>query len=333
MINCLIAILGVALICYVLFGGADYGAGILGLMPWGPHKVAIRSLIGKAIGPVWEANHIWLILIVVILFVGFPSIYSSLGTYLHWPLVMVLVGIVFRGCAFVFLHYDAIKDHTQIWYERIFSFSSLWTSFSLGLVLGGLNSGEIATTGSAYELYFSGWLQPYNLFLGLFVCSIFAFQAVVYLIGEVEDHEIKEALKKKFYILMPTTVVLGGCVFIASLWTKGSMALNFIKEPLSLLTLTLATILVYPLWQSVSRYRILRSRVLSGLLTSCIIVGFMAANFPNMMVLSGAKISIYAAAANEETLFQLLVALICGLVLIVPSLVFLLKTFKGQVKH
>ena len=330
MIDILIFILAVALICYVLFGGADYGAGILGLMPWGGHKKSIRQLIGKAIGPVWEANHIWLILIVVILFVGFPVVYSSLGTYLHWPLLMVLVGVVFRGCAFVFLHYDAIKDHSQVWYDRIFSISSLWTSFCLGLVLGGLNSGEIIEQGSVYERYFSGWIHPYNFFLGLFVCTIFACQASVYLIGETNDQEIRNLLRSKFRQLVSSMIILGGLVFLSSLWTQGKIALHFIHNPWCLAILFLATFLVFYLWKAVDHFHVQKSRVLSGMIISCVLTGFMLANFPNIVLFSERTISIYQAAANRETLYQLLIALICGLFLIIPSLGFLLKTFKGQ---
>ena len=92
----------VALTVYVLTGGADYGSGVWDLLASGPRAAAQRELIERAIGPVWEADHVWLILVVVILFTGFPAAFAAIMTFLNLPITLMLVGIVLRGSAFSF---------------------------------------------------------------------------------------------------------------------------------------------------------------------------------------------------------------------------------------
>src|SRR5687768_13901431 len=108
-----IAYLWLSILLYLVLGGADFGAGIIELFTSAKNRSKTRNTLYHAIGPIWEANHMWLIIAIVILFVGFPVIYSEMSTYLHIPLVIMLIGIIARGTAFVFRHYDAVKDEMQ----------------------------------------------------------------------------------------------------------------------------------------------------------------------------------------------------------------------------
>src|SRR5262245_55702390 len=100
----------VSLTFYALMGGADFGGGVWDLFAFGPRKRAQRELIAEAIGPIWEANHVWLILVIVILFTAFPPAFAAIATALHIPLTLMLVGIVLRGSAFTFRSYDKRTD-------------------------------------------------------------------------------------------------------------------------------------------------------------------------------------------------------------------------------
>jgi len=91
-----------ALVFYVLLGGADFGGGIWDLLASGPRAREQRAAIEHAIGPIWEANHVWLILVIVVLFTGFPPAFAAISIALFVPLVLLLVGIVLRGAAFTF---------------------------------------------------------------------------------------------------------------------------------------------------------------------------------------------------------------------------------------
>ena len=109
MTEIIFAILVISLLLYVLLGGADFGGGILELLT----KGKASGIVSKAIAPVWEANHMWLILVVVILFVGFPDVYTTILTALHIPVLLTLIGIILRGSAFTFRHYDIEEESAQ----------------------------------------------------------------------------------------------------------------------------------------------------------------------------------------------------------------------------
>src|SRR5688572_16708335 len=138
-----IVFLWLSILLYLLLGGADFGAGIIELFTSKRRVRRTRSTLYHAIGPVWEANHMWLIIAIVILFVGYPLIYSVLSIHLHIPLLIMLMGIIARGTAFVFRHYDAVKDSMQSLYNRIFVWSSFITPLFLGIIAGSTVSGKI----------------------------------------------------------------------------------------------------------------------------------------------------------------------------------------------
>ena len=117
--------LWLSILLYLCLGGADFGAGIVELVTSKKNRSATRKTLHHAIGPIWEANHMWLIIAIVILFVGYPVIYSAISIYLHIPLLIMLMGIIARGTAFTFRNYDAVKDDLQWWYTRIYVLSSL----------------------------------------------------------------------------------------------------------------------------------------------------------------------------------------------------------------
>src|SRR5688572_29988348 len=129
-----IVYLFLSILLYLLLGGADFGAGIIEMFTSTKNLKRTRKTLYHAIGPIWEANHMWLIIAIVILFVGFPVIYSDLSVYLHIPLLIMLMGIIARGTAFVFRHYDAVRDNMQETYNRIFIWSSFITPLFLGII-------------------------------------------------------------------------------------------------------------------------------------------------------------------------------------------------------
>jgi cytochrome d ubiquinol oxidase subunit II len=123
----------IALAIYVLLGGADYGAGVWNLLAMGPRAAAQRNLIAQALGPVWEANHVWLIIVIVLLFTAFPAAFSAIMTTLHVPLSLMLIGVVLRGSAFTFRSYDVSEADKGRW-NRPFSIPSVITPLLLGTV-------------------------------------------------------------------------------------------------------------------------------------------------------------------------------------------------------
>src|ERR1700760_3360671 len=131
MLYVVILFLWVSLLVYLLMAGADFGAGILELVNRKKNRTIIRETSYHVMGPIWEANHMWLIIAVVILFVGFPDVYTTVSVYLHLPLVVMLFGIIARGTSFSFRNYDAVKDHWQKFHSGIFVYSSFITPLFL----------------------------------------------------------------------------------------------------------------------------------------------------------------------------------------------------------
>src|SRR3984885_12971201 len=143
MLYVVIAYLWASILLYLLLGGADFGAGILELFTSEKNRGITRKTMYRAIGPIWEANHMWLIIAIVILFVGFPAIYTTMSIHLHIPLVIMLMGIIARGTAFAFRNYDAVTDNMQKVYNKIFVYSSFITPLFLGIIAGSAVSGMI----------------------------------------------------------------------------------------------------------------------------------------------------------------------------------------------
>ncbi|MEO6568111.1 MAG: cytochrome d ubiquinol oxidase subunit II, partial [Opitutaceae bacterium] len=177
-----------ALIFYALTGGADYGGGMWDLLASGPRAAAQRKTIEKEIGPIWEADHVWLILVIVILLTGFPRAFAALSTALNIPLTLMLIGIVLRGSAFIFRKYDVKTDETRPRWSTLFGAASFFTPFIQGLTLGALSTGQIRIVDNRLATGFmAGWLTPFAIACGVFALALFAFLAAVYLTVDTRE--------------------------------------------------------------------------------------------------------------------------------------------------
>jgi cytochrome d ubiquinol oxidase subunit II len=189
-----------AILCvYVVLGVADYGGGVWDLLARGPTAVRERRAIARIIGPIWEANHVWLIAAVVITFVVFPRAFAAIGTALHVPLVVLLVGVVLRGSAFVFRAYDSRRDEIQWRWSLVFAIASLVSPFMLGVVVGAIASGRVQLVdGMPVHGFVGSWLAPFPLAVGALTLAIAAFLAAVYLtIDTSDDPELQERFRTR----------------------------------------------------------------------------------------------------------------------------------------
>src|ERR1700712_2933513 len=203
-----------AITLYFLLGGADFGAGIIELFTSTDNKSRTRKTMYQAMGPIWEANHMWLIIAVVILFVGFPVIYSDMCTYLHIPLLIMLLGITARGTAFAFRSYDAIKgERTQNFYNHIFVYSSFITPLFLGIIAGSTISRQIDLHPVTFlSGYIFSWLNYFSVAVGLFTVALSGYLAAIYLIGEADDDNDARRFIKKARMMNIIAVIFGAMV-------------------------------------------------------------------------------------------------------------------------
>jgi cytochrome d ubiquinol oxidase subunit II len=321
--------LALSILFYCLFAGADFGAGILEAFLGRHHREDQRTVITHAIGPVWEANHVWLILGVVILFMGFPKAYSTLSVTFHIPLTLMLVGVVLRGCAFTFRHYDAVRDGAERAYSAIFVFSSFLTPLMLGAVAGGILLGDASPVEQGfYAAFVHPWTRTFCFSVGVFTCVLFAFLAAVYLIGETDDSEVRRVFVHRAMVLNIVAVLAGVAVFIAAEIDGLRLARLFAAQTLSLASMVGATLMLVPLWIAIRRKAFQPARILVAGQVALILIGWFRLQFPVIINARHDPLTIYAAAAPEATLRALLYALIAGSAIIFPALVYLLKVFK-----
>ena len=331
MIEILLFFIGASLLLYVLLGGADYGAGILELLPIKKDlRTLQKNVINNSMGPVWEANHMWLILVVVILFMGFPLIFTTMMTALHIPMVALLVGIVIRGCAFTFRHYDALSDEkSQKVYTVLFGLSSAWTSLWLGIIVASLNRGHITLHATDfYSAYVAPWWGFFPLMTGFFVIFIFAFLASIYLIGETHNVDLRIVFARRAFSFNIFVVISGALVFIGSYLEGGRLIAEFISHKAAIVAMLLATLLYVVLWFFIEKRKALEARIISAGQIFLIIVGWFLLHLPNALFTREGPMNFYETAAPAATLRQLVLALLVGSLFIFPSLFYLLKIFK-----
>jgi cytochrome d ubiquinol oxidase subunit II len=321
--------LAVSILFYCLFAGADFGAGMLEAAPDVQRREELRDITAHAIGPVWEANHVWLILAIVILFTGFPKAYSALSVTFHIPLTLMLIGVVLRGCAFTFRHYDAVRDDSQRYYSAIFVASSFLTPFMLGIVSGGMLLGASSPVEAGfYAAFIRPWANLFCFAVGVFTCVLFAFLAAVYLVGETQEAEIRRIFARRAMVLNALAILVGIAVFIAAELEGLPLARLFAGRALSLSSMIGATVILVPLWIAVRRDAVHAARILVAAQVGLVLIGWYRLQYPIIVNAPATPLTIYTAAAPEPTLRYLLYALIAGSVVIFPALFYLLKIFK-----
>jgi len=329
MLTAIIIILGGSFLLYTLLGGADFGAGIVEAFAGKREEVTIS----KAMAPVWEANHVWLILAVVILFTGFPTIYSSLSLVLHIPLMLVLLGIIFRGTAFTFRHYDVGADTSHKYFTVLFRISSFLTPLFLGIVLGAMILGRITfDLGEGfYKVFMYPWLNIFCISLGIFSTCLFAYISAIFLVGETKIDRERKMYVRIAKRLMVITMLTGLIVFITAEAEGHELMKEFVQSIVSVITLLLATILCPFIIHFLNREKnkTVYLRIGVGLQVTLILIGWLYIQFPVLIKLqTGQSLTVFNTSAPEATLKQLLIALIVGLVLVVPGFIYLFKVFK-----
>jgi cytochrome bd ubiquinol oxidase subunit II len=316
-------VLVLSLTAYALLGGADYGGGVWDLLASGGTADRQRATIAHAIGPVWEANHVWLIVAIVILFTGFPRAFAAVSTYLHVPLLLVLVGIVLRGSAFVFRAYGPDDPrHARFW-GRIFAIASTATPLFLGVIVGAITEGRLPATpsGSFTTIYLDPWLTPFSLSVGLFALALFAYLAAVYLTVEAHDADVRSAFRLRALTSGVMVAVLAAVVLaLAAPDVRHGLIQSSWAVPLHLATAVSALATFGCLWSK--RYP--HARLAAAAQVSLILWGWALTHYPYAI---RPHLTLAAAAAPGNVIVLLLQILAAGALLLVPSLLFLFAIF------
>jgi cytochrome bd-type quinol oxidase subunit 2 len=320
-----LGVMFVGLIAYGLFGGADFGAGIWDLLAGGTRRGARqRDLIEHSIGPVWEANHVWLIFVLVVLWTAFSGAFAAVVTTLYLPLTLAAFGMIGRGAAFAFR-----KSITTLPMRRFlgagFALSSLVTPYFLGAVVGGVASGRVPP-GIAEGDVITSWVNPTSVLGGVMAVLVCAYLAAVFLCGDAR-REGAEHLAGEFRIRALGTAAVTGVAGLAGLFVLRNDApllwegLTGRAMPVVGLSVVAGLVAVYCL--ATKRY--VPARLASSLAVTTILVGWAVAQYPYILV---PDLTIEEAATGRATLQAMLIALAAGAVFLVPALVYLFVLFQ-----
>lgn len=313
------------MVLYAWTGGADFGGGVWNLLAFGPRARAQRELVARAVAPIWEANHVWVIFVIVVLFVCFTPVYATIGTALHIPLLLLLVGIVLRGSAFAFRSHD-YGPNQRSW-DFLFAAGSVISPVLLGVSLGAVASGQIRvdSEGTVTGGYFAPWFAPFPFMVGFAALLEFAHLAAVYLVFEAKD----EPLRRDFRL----RAVLSGIAGIVA----AAGVLLVLPDGAPLLW---DGFLRHPAWFGILPMAMVGSPIAIGLgynqlargLAACrlaaIIIGWAVAQFPYLVV---PDLTIANAASSPPVLWATLNVFAVGLVLLIPGFVALYFVFKRRV--
>jgi cytochrome bd ubiquinol oxidase subunit II len=314
------AVLWVGVTLYAVFGGADFGSGLWALISdRGERGTRARALIDWAIGPVWEANHVWLIFMLVTLWTAFPEAFSSITSTLFIPLCLAALGIVLRGAGFAF-HRIAKRRGGRRLAEAAFAVASVLTPFFMGTVVGAVASGRVPI-GNAEGDPVTSWLNGVSVLLGALFVAAGAYLAAVFLVSDARRFG-DDDLVTYFTRRALGAAVVAGALAIAGIFVLRDDArylydgLTSEGLPLVLLSLVCGLGALLLLWRRVAR----GVRPLAVAAVVAVIWGWGAAQYPYLLPQT---LTIEQGAGASETLTAVLVVFGIAVVVVLPALALL----------
>lgn len=310
---------------YALFAGADFGAGFWDLVAGGAQRGRRqRETIEHSIGPVWEANHVWLIFVLVIMWTCFPALFGDVASTLYVPLSAAAFGVIVRGSAFAFR-----KTVTALWHQRLlgagFAVSSVITPFFLGAAAGAVASGRVPPrVGGGPPI--SSWWNPMSAMTGALAVATCAYLAAVYLAGDARRSGDPE-LAAQFRARALGAGVAAGLIAaagLAFLHHEASLLFHGLTHrglPLVLLSGAAGAVslaLLYRRW-------VITARLTAALAVAAVLWAWALAQYPHLLEPS---LTIAAAAAAHEVLVATAICMAVGAVILIPSLAWLYSLFQ-----
>jgi cytochrome d ubiquinol oxidase subunit II len=305
---------------YALFAGADFGAGFWDLVAGGAERGhRPRALVDHSIGPVWEANHVWLIFCLVVLWTGFPEAFQSIMLTLFVPLTIAALGIVLRGSSFAFRK-SVFVTRERRRYGAVFAASSVLVPYCMGAVAGAIASGRVPAGGRSGD-HVSSWVNPTSILGGVLACVVCAYLAAVYLISDARRLGQDDMVGYFRVRALGAAVVAGGVAF-AGIFVLHSDA-RYVFDGLG--SRALPVVIISALCGLASLWLLVRggpgyARPLAMVAVASVVIGWGVAQWPYMLP---TDLEVSAAAAPDPTLASILVVFIAAAVLILPSLAWL----------
>ena len=312
-------VLWVGATMYAVFGGADFGAGFWSLVARGERGGRARELVDWAIGPVWEANHVWLIFVLVVLWTGFSEAFGSIFSTLFIPLSLAPLGIVLRGSGFAF-HKAAHRLKGRSVAERLFGVSSLLTPFFMGTVVGAIASGRVPV-GNAQGDPFTSWFNPVSLVIGALFVSTSAYLSAVFLVSDARRAGAPD-LEQYFVARAFVAALVAGALAVAGLIALHADA-HYVYDgltsdalPLVILSALCGLGVLFLLSRGAQR----GVRPLAVGAVVAVVWGWGVAQHPYLLP---TNLKISAGAAPSDTLTSVLIVFGAAVLLVIPSILLL----------
>ena len=316
----------VGLTFYVVLGGADFGAGMWQLLAGrGPHAERIRDHAHHSMGPVWEANHVWLIFVLTVMWTAYPTAFGSIASTLSVGLFVAGLGIIGRGAAYA-LRSGTTTAREQRAVDTVFSVSSIVTPFALGACVGGIASGRVPVGNAAGDLVTS-WLNGTSAVIGALAVATAAYLAAVYLAADAVRLE-EPGLAAAFRARALVAGAVAGALAVAGLAVLHEDAHRLYHElvagdglPALIVSILAGIGTLGLLWTS----RFEAARYCAALAVAAIVAGWGLAQSP--ILLPG--LTVQQAAAPHDTLVAVVVAVLGGALIVFPSLALLFRLTLG----
>jgi cytochrome d ubiquinol oxidase subunit II len=312
MSNVAAAALLIGVMAYAVFAGADFGAGFWDLTAGGAERGrAPRALIDHSVGPVWEANHTWLIFCLVVFWSAFPQPFAAVMTTLYVPLGLAALGIVVRGSGFAFRK-AVVRTAQQRVAGAAFATSSVITPFFFGAVAGGIASGRVPAQGRGDPV--SSWSNPTALVTGALAVAVCAYLAAVFLTADADDDRLREWFRTRAW----ASAWVAGALSVAGLAIVHTDAHRLFER----LTTAALPAVVGSALAGLTALVLLRRgfrrliRVLAATAVAAVVVGWGVAQYPYLL---GTHSAVSRVAAPHSSLVALVVILAAAVVLVAPS--------------
>ena len=319
LVDVVAAMMFLGVVFYALFAGADFGSGVWDLLAAeGEHAPALRGQIDRSIGPVWEANHVWLIYVLVFLWTAFPTGFGPIMTTLYVPWLLVGAGIVLRGAGFAFRKFADTKARARL-FGVMFAASSVITPFFLGMIVGGIASGRVPADGHGGLV--ESWTGPTSWIGGVLAVLACAFLAAVFLAADADragDDELAGWIGSRALVCGAIT----GAVALAAVIPLDADAdmladrLQGRAAPLVAVSAVAGVVSVVLLQQR----RWATARWAAVVAVASIVVGWGVAQYPYLLT---DQLTLDQAAGARSTLVGLLVTFAIAAVTAVPALLWL----------
>jgi len=309
------------LAAYAVLGGADFGAGLWELGARGPRGAAVREHTHRAMAPVWEANHVWLIFVFVVCWTAYPTAFASIASTLTVPLFIAAIGVILRGASYAFRTGDPGGREASA-LSLMLSLSSVLTPFALGAAAGGIASGRVPVGNAAGDA-FSSWVNPTSLLVGTLAVASAAYTAAIYLAGDARREglaDLAETFRKRALIsgaLVGAIAICGPIVLhedARPLYDGLSSGAGLVAGLVSGIAGVATLALVY-------RGRFEPARASAALAVAAIVAGWGLAQEPTFLP----GLTVQEAAAGDATLVAIAVSVGFGLLILLPSLALLFR--------